>query len=91
MIFHDKYSFTRDWTRIISEEFFLSLAFSFNLQDAHLFTDFSRLFIQSLRIGQTDMSASLINFEKSRKNLQFNKNNWVWQFTSTIIPFALVG
>ena len=47
----------------IYEEFFsrsLSSLVSFNLQSAQRFTDFSRLFIQLLRLGQTEMSASLI-------------------------------
>ena len=94
MICQDKYSFTGDWARIIREEFFsrsLSSRVSFNLQGAQRFTDFSRLFIQSLRIGRTKMSASLMNLKKSWKSLLLNQNNWDWEFTKTVIPFALVG
>ena len=42
-----------------------SIHVSFNLQGAQRFIEFSLLFMQSLRIGQTEMTASLINFKKS--------------------------
>ena len=70
MIFHDKYSFTVDRARIIYEEFFsrsLSSRVPFNSQNTQRFTDFSRLFIQSLRLRQTKMSASLKTSKKKVK------------------------
>ena len=62
MIFHDKYSFKGDWAKIIYETFFSGSLFSrvlFNLQGAQRFTDFWRLFKESLQKGRTEMSASL--------------------------------
>ena len=62
MIFHDWCNFRGDFSCNIYKVFFsrsLCSRVSFNLQSAQRFNDFWHLYIQTLRLGQTEMSALL--------------------------------
>ena len=88
---NDKYNLRGDFSSSIYEEFFsgsLSSRVSFKLQSVQRFTEFWGLFIQSLRLGQTQMSALL---RKSLLLENSNHNNRSREFTKTAILLGLAG